>query len=158
MRVGTTDGRTAFGDERLSRAMRPDDEQRDALVVAYAGIAAERAVLGEAASGGSSDVATATEIALERVQAGLTDRATPIDLDQLARNVAETLKAEWAVDLADQVLAARERAIAIVVANVEPIRRFADRLESARELTGEALVSAIAEAGFVRSDRSSHAS
>ena len=62
-------------------------------------------------------------------------------------------------DLSDQVSAARERAVAIVAANLEPIRRFADRLEAARELTGEALVSAITDAGFVRDiDRSHSAS
>jgi cell division protease FtsH len=150
VRIGTTDGHTSFGDERLSRAMRPDDEVRDALVIAFAGIAAERAVLGDPASGGASDVAAATTIALERIRAGLTDEATPLDLEQLEGDVAEALKTEWAVDLANQVMAARERAVAIVEASVEPLRRFAGLLEAAGELTGEALAEAIEGAGFSR--------
>lgn len=149
VRLGVVDGETAFGDDQVPQAMRPDDENRDALIVSFGGIAAERATLGEAASGGGSDVSAATTIALERVGAGLSDEVTPIDLDQLERNVAEALKTELAVDLANQVEVARARATAIVAANVEPIRRFAAILETAGELTGDALQVAIADVAFV---------
>ncbi len=44
------------------------------------------------------------------------------------------------------MLRARERAVATVAANVEPIRQSTGRLEAAGELTGEALAVAIADA------------
>ena len=56
VRLGVTEGHTLFGDERVPRAMRGDDENRDAIIVSFGGVAAERAILGEAASGGGSDV------------------------------------------------------------------------------------------------------
>ena len=143
VRMGMSEGSTSYGDERVPEALRPDDIARDALVIAFAGSAAEQALLGEATAGGASDVSGATALALGRIGAGLTDELTPVDLDHLGRNVAEALKTELAVDIADQLTAARERARSIVAANVEPIRRFADLLETAGELTGEALAAAI---------------
>ena len=148
VRMGVTEGSTSYGDERVPEAMRPDDVARDALVIAFAGTAAEQAVLGEAAAGGASDVSGATQLGLQRIGAGLTDGFTPIDLDHLGRNVAEALKTELAVDLANQLTAARERARSIVAANREAIAAFAADLEVAGELTGEALAAAIAGARF----------
>jgi ATP-dependent Zn protease len=149
VRLGPSEGETAYGREGIPRWQRPDGETRDGLVVAFGGIAAELALLGEGSPGGASDVAGATTAALERIGAGLTEDPAPLDLDQLGKNVAESVKASLARALVEQVRAARDRAIAIVAANVEPIRRFAAVLEAAGELTGDALQAAIAEAGFV---------
>ena len=63
-----------------------------------------------------------------------------------------SLKETLAGALVAPLAAARARAIAIVRANLEPIRRFAATLEAAGELTGEALGDAIADAGFVAAD------
>lgn len=150
VRLGTTEGETSYGDERLPAWLRPDDETRDSLVVAYAGIAAEVAVLGAATEGGHSDVSDATTKALARITAGLTDDPAPLDLEPLGTNVSEAIKAAVGVALTDQLRAARERAIAIVGQNVEPIRGFAAALDAAGELTGEALRRAIEDAGFIR--------
>lgn len=148
VRLGVSEGSTSYGDERIPDSLRPDDVARDALVIAFAGTAAERALLGEASSGGESDVSGATQLALRRAAAGLTDAPAPIDLDPLGRNVAESLKGELAADLGDQLATARELARSIVGRNRAAIGRFADALEAAGELTGEALAAAIADAGF----------
>lgn len=149
VRLGPLGGSTAHGDETVLLAGRPDDETRDSLAVSFGGIAAEVAVLSEGTLGGGSDVSSATETALKRISAGLTDDPAPLDLDWIGRNVADSLKEALAGALVAPLAAARARAIAIVGANVEAIRRFAATLEAAGELTGETLQSAIADAGFV---------
>lgn len=149
VRIGVAEGSTSYGDERIPDSMRPDDIARDALLIAFAGTAAERALLGEASTGGESDVSGATQLGLRRISAGLTDASTPMDLDHLGRNVAEGLKGELALDLAGQLRVARDRARAIVGANRDAIAAFAADLEAAGELTGEALAVAIASAQFV---------
>ena len=105
---------------------RPDDEVRDAQVVGFGGMAAEVALLGEGSLGGRGDVSSATETALARIAAGLADDHVAIDLDWLGRNVADSLKESQASALVAQLAAARVIAIAIVRANVEPIRRFCE--------------------------------
>ena len=155
VRLGMIEGVTSYGDERVPVHLRPDGEHRDALVVALAGSAAEEALLGEASLGGRNDVTRATEVALERAGVGLAGHATPLALDQLERNVAETLKEDLADALVSQIETARERARAIVAANVDAIARFAAVLEAAGELTGEALAEAIAEAGFIAAEPAS---
>jgi cell division protease FtsH len=152
VRLGPLGGATAYGDETVPLAGRPDDETRDSLAVNFGGIAAEMAALSEGTSGGSSDVSSATQTALGRISAGLTDDPAPLDLDWLDKNVAASLKEALAGALVAPLAAARARAIAIVGANLEPIRRFAATLEAAGELTGEALEDAIADAGFVAAD------
>ena len=154
VRLGTNHGETDYGREGIPRWQRPDDETRDGIVVAFGGIAAETALLGEGSRGGTSDVSHGTAAALERIGAGLTDDPAPLDLEDLGTNVAESVKEALARALVEQVRGARERAIAIVAANVASIRRFAAVLEAAGELTGDALQAAIAEAGFVRAERS----
>lgn len=149
VRMGVVEGSTSYGDERVPDALRPDDMARDGLVIAFAGTAAERQLLGEASAGGASDVSSATYAALRRIGAGLTDASTPVDFEHLGRNVAESLKTELAVDLAGQLSTARDRARSIVATNVVPISRFASQLEAAGELTGDSLGRAIADAGFV---------
>ena len=155
VQLGVIEGVTSYGDERVPAHLRPDDEHRDALVVALAGIAAEEALLGEASLGGRNDVGRATEVALERAGVGLAGHATPLALDRLERNVAEALKEDLADALVCQLEDARERACAIVAANVDAIARFAAVLDAAGELTGDALADAIAEAGFVAAEAAS---
>ena len=152
VRLAMIEGVTSYGDERIPVHLRPDGEHRDALVVALAGGAAEEALLGEASLGGREDVKRATDVALERAGVGLAGRATPLALERLEPNVAERLKDDLADALISQIEAARERARAIVAANVEAIARFAVALEAAGELTGEPLADAIADAGFVAAE------
>lgn len=148
VRIGADGGATAFGKEGVLNAERPDDEVRDAQVVGYGGMAAEIELLGEGSLGGRTDVSSATETALARIAAGLTDDAVAIDLDWLGRNVADSLKESHANALVAQLTAARIIAIAVVRANIEPIRRFSVLLEAAGELSGAALRRAVDEAAF----------
>ena len=152
VRLATIEGVTSYGDERIPVHLRPDGEHRDALVVALAGGAAEEALLGEAPLGGREDVKAATDVALERAGVGLAGRAIPLALERLEPNVAEMLKGDLADALLGQMEIARQRARAIVAANVEAIARFAALLEAAGELTGEPLADAITEAGFVAAE------
>ncbi len=157
VRTGAAGGSTSFGDERVPATMRPDRIARHGLVIAYAGIEAERLLLGDTSAGGESDVTGATAIALRRISAGLADGCLPVDLNQLGRNVADSLKDELAASLSAQLESARDRAQAIVAANRDAIARFADALEAAGELTGEALADAIAQARFAGADASTAA-
>jgi len=147
-RIGADGGATAFGKEGTSNAWRPDDEIRDAHAVNFGGIAAEIALLSEGSLAGRSDASGATNDALDRMTAGLVGNLVPVDLGYLGMNVADSLKDAYAEALVEQLRAARVLAIEIVAANVEPIRRFAMVLESAGELSGDALHDAIAGAGF----------
>lgn len=146
--IGLTEGSTRHGDERVPGFLRPDDLTRDAIAIAFGGVAAEQAVLGEGSQGGARDVSYATRLARGRIASGLTE-STPVDLDALGRAAAATLKTEMAADLRGQLREARRRARAIVAVNVEPIRRFAGTLEEAGALTGDELAAAIGDAQFV---------
>ena len=148
VRIRASDGETTLGPDGSRDDRRADDETRDALVVAFGGIAAERAILGEPSSGGRDDIELATEIALDRFATGVTDERAPLDLGAFGRNLPVALKAAAGSAVVEQVGAARERASAIVAANVEAIRRFAEALDAAGQLTGAGLAEAIAQAGF----------
>jgi cell division protease FtsH len=148
VRTGPFGGTTAYGDEDVPLAHRPDDELRDSLAVAFGGAAAERAILGEPTLAAHPDMAEATELALERITAGIVEGRPPIDLDHLGRNVARSLKEDLATALAEPLGVARSLATTIVAANHDAIEGFAADLEAAHELTGEALVAAIEAAGF----------
>ena len=150
VRIGQNGGTTEFGDEDVEAPFRPDDENRDALAVAFGGISAERALLGEATLLGRSDVSKLTDLALDRIIAGVTDEPAPLDLSLLDPNVAESLKEARAGAIVVPILAARALASAIVARNTTSIDTFAKTLEAAGELTGDELREALAEARFVR--------
>jgi cell division protease FtsH len=148
VRLATAFGTTITGDETFSRQYRPDDEIRDGLAIDFGGIAAEAAILGEGSLGGQSDISGATQTALARIAGGLTDERSPLDLDHLGKNVAESLKEAVAAGIAAPIAEARQRAIAIVAANQGAILLFAGALEAAGEMTGQQLISAVEDAGF----------
>lgn len=147
VRIGPLGGHTNIGDEDEVLRLRADDEEADALVVAFGGIAGELA-LGVGSTGGRSDVSDATRIALGRMASGATADPAPLDLDHLGVNVAESVKQALADGLVDQISVARGRALEIVYANLEACRRFSERLADAGELAGAELTQAIADAGF----------
>lgn len=149
VRLGSIGGATTTGDESADGRMQPDDEVRDGLAIAFGGVAAEIAILGEGTFGGRSDVSEATGLAMARVSSGLTGAPAPLELDHLGHNVAESLKEALAEAIAAPIADARTRAMAIVAANHEPIRRFAATLEAAGEMTGDRLRVAIDDAAFV---------
>jgi cell division protease FtsH len=148
VRIRQSDGETSLGSEGSRDDRRADDESRDSLVVAFGGIAAERAILGEPSSGGRDDIELVTGLALDRFATGVTDGRAPLDLDAFGLNLPEAIKDAAGTAVVAQVGAARERAIAIVATNVAAIGRFAEVLDAAGQLTGEGLAEAIGDAGF----------
>lgn len=141
-------GRTELGPEGAHGHLVPDDELRDLAVVAMAGIAAERAVLGAPSRGGAVDVSTASTTAFERLTAGIDDRVPPLALDELRQYLPGSLKRTALDAIAGDLSAARERAAAIVARRIHEIERFADTLEATGELVGADLEAAIAGAGL----------
>jgi hypothetical protein len=75
-------------------------------------------------------------MALGRIVSGATGSPAPVDLDHLGVNVAESVKQALADALVDQITVARQRALEIVLANLEACRRFADRVSEVGELAG----------------------
>ena len=140
-------GETHYGVEGEA-AVRGDDEIRDGFVVAFGGLAAERAILGEPTLASSSDVDRATAKALERLGAGVEPSFPPISLNELDRNASEELKAQAAAVLARMLEEARAEAARLVGDAIPAIERFAAALEAAGELTGPDLAAAISRAGF----------
>lgn len=152
--AGLHGGRTACGEEWEDGGIAlTDDAARDSLVVAFAGIAAEQELLGEASLSGEDDVTAATDRAVARIAAGVGSHAVPVDLDYLGRRASSALRVAFSADVAAQVESARGLASAIVRANRQPIAKFAAALEEAGELAGEPLRQAIEEAAFVRALR-----
>lgn len=141
-------GRTTLGSEDVIDSDRPDDELHDLLAVGAAGLAGEIAVLGEGTLSGHADVSIATSLGIRRVASGLDPRGPSIDFEALGGNVSESLKLALGERLMDAAQEARQRAKAIVEANVDPIVAFATSLDQAGELTGDELASAIGAAGF----------
>lgn len=142
-------GHTQLGSEDLRHAERPDDELRDIVAVTFAGAAGEAAILGEPTLASASDVNLATSLSIQRLNLGFEPGHPAIDLDDLGRNVSESLKASLGDQVAESLRSARETARRIVAANVAEIDAFATILESAGgDLSGPALASAIKEVGF----------
>lgn len=148
VRLSALGGATSIGEDGVDLGHVADHELRSRLAVAYGGLLAEQVVLGDGSLGSESDFGTATQLLERRVGAGLDARFPPInpgalraESDELASRVSQAV-----IDGADTCAAVAARA---VLANEGPIRRFAAALATARELTGEALQAAIADAGFV---------
>lgn len=129
-------------------AIRTDDEIRDGFVVAFAGLAAERAILGEPTLSSSGDIDRATAKAFERLGAGVEPAFPPISFGELDSNASEALKAQAGFVLARMLDEARSEAVRLVADAIPAIERFAVALEAAGELTGPDLAAAIAAAGF----------
>ncbi|MHB8400008.1 MAG: AAA family ATPase [Candidatus Limnocylindrales bacterium] len=141
-------GGTRFGTEGEAR-VEPDDEIRDGIVVAFGGLAAERAVFGEPSLASSGDVDWATERAFARLEAGVEPACPPLSLSVLGQQAAEEAKSRANAVLALLLDDARSEAARLVEAAIGPIERFAAILEAAGELTGADLRAAIEAAGLV---------
>ena len=153
VRLTPVGGATAVGAESVDLALLPDGLLRSHLAVGYGGLAAELAVYGDATLGAEEDLSSVTQGLLRRLGAGLDRGFPPISPSGFGHQLPEVLRArqaEAAIATADEL---RVLAEACVAANRDAIVRFAAILAQARELSGAALQSAIAQAGFVRIER-----
>jgi cell division protease FtsH len=156
VRLTDKGGATTSGDEDRLEIDQPDDEIVDLIAIKFGGIAAEEALLGFAGLGGEGDISSATGLAFRRYAAGLTGDPAPMDDEQFGDNPPESVL-EAAAEAARQAIGpARQRAVAIVAANVEAIARLAEVIEREGELAGSQLQASISGAGFVPVGGSDH--
>lgn len=142
--IGSADGHTRLGSEKVPYQWTPDDEQRDAIIVSMAGVAAERLLLdGGPSLGGIDDIERATQIALGRLDAGLDDSVSPVSLDQFHSRTSEALRDQQAQAVSRLLEDARGRATRIVSRNLAEIEAFAELLETSSELVGDDLAAAL---------------
>ena len=149
VRLAATGGATSTGAEARNLGQVPDRELRSHVAVSYGGLAAELAIFGDATMGAESDLSGATRLLLRRVGAGLEPDFPPLDPDAFPAVSDELGEHLW------RAVAGRSEELAdiaahAVLANLEPIRRFAAALAAEHELTGEPLRAAIEAAGFIR--------
>jgi cell division protease FtsH len=147
VRITPTGGRTMWEPEG-DRERFGEDVLADMIVVALAGIAAERSVLGYAGLGSSHDVASATEIAVSILEAGLDPAVPPVSLRALPGSLAHGFRGPYCRSIGRRLSGARQQAAEIVAESVPFIRAFAEILETAEELTGADLKNAIEMAGL----------
>ncbi len=143
--ISGRDGRTTTCDEG---AVLDDAGLRATVVVAMAGIAAERLLLGEGTLGGTRDVANATRILIDRIGAGIDPAFPPIDRRSFGEYVPRVLDEAIAEHTSQLLARAREDAMVIVTQERDGIERLAARLVIQPVLAGDALVDAIADAGL----------
>jgi cell division protease FtsH len=148
VRIGRHGGETVIGEEE--RDVTTEGELINDLIITFAGLAAERAILGDASAGSQHDMRAATEIAIRRIESGLGQLALPIDINQLDPVLPPRLVAAFGRDLEAQFTAVRGRAEELVAEHAAVIERFAVQLADIGELDGDALRDALAEAGFTR--------
>jgi cell division protease FtsH len=147
VKLGVAGGATNVGDEERDSSDWPDDELVDTFAVGFGGLAAERLLLGSATEGSSADMSTITRRALDRFAAGLSEEI-PVAPEPFDKMLAESTKESMARAARSVIEEGQRRAGEIVAANEHAIRRFADVLVAAGELTGPSLFRAIGAAGF----------
>jgi cell division protease FtsH len=152
VRITDKGGATSIGDENRQEIDRPDDEVLDIIAAKFGGVAAEEALLGSAGFGAVEDVSSATGMALQRYNAGLSDDPAPMDGELFGDHAPDSVSEAAAAAVRKAIEPARRQAIAIVAANVEPIARLAEAIEREGELAGNLLRRSIEAAGFVAPD------
>jgi cell division protease FtsH len=148
VRLDALSASTELTSEILRDEDRPDEVVLAKIVMTFGGVAAEVALLGSAGFGGTDDLASATRLAIARIDAGVGASDLPLDVQSFGDYASETLITRRGAIAEATLAAAREQAYAIVRVNVEQIRAFANTLMRQRELTGPALRHAIVEAAF----------
>lgn len=153
VRASAGEGDTALGEEGRPIGSIPADELADQLVVAFGGLEAETAVYGHASLGAAGDLNRATALAHRMAQGGLVPTVSAVDLDGFGPYPGTTVPDLLASAVPPLLAERRERAAALVRANLEPIRAFAAALVAADgQLVEEALEAAIAAAGLTAPD------
>jgi len=128
----------------------PASRIRDRIVVALAGLCAEELILGEGSDGSASDLAAASTMASDLIQAGLDPTAPFVSASAFGYGcpVPDWLATENTRAIVATLADARERARAIVAENEDAILHFAATLFRARRLSDDAVDDALREAGI----------
>jgi ATP-dependent Zn protease len=146
--VSERGGVVHVGDEHDTVITVPDETLRTRVLIAYAGMAAERVLFGQMSRPSDDDVAQATDTLLNRVETGLDRHFPPLSPSAFEQRLAEAMRTrllELAVQHAEE---AQHVAAAIVESQRDGIQQFAEELFTERSLTGASLQEAIARAGF----------
>jgi cell division protease FtsH len=141
-------GMTKTGEDGQAMADLPADRVRSMFAVAYGGLEAEKAVLGNGTLGALDDVRTATHDIEVFIACGLEDGFPPIDLHEIKHMASERLKSLHSVAVTRIADQARDTATAIVAANRGSIETFANQLVERSDLSGRELSRALEAAGF----------
>jgi ATP-dependent Zn protease len=144
------DGRTEFGLNNASVPSTTTDRRLlDQVVVALAGPASERAVMGQATTGGSDDLLRATQLVYQRFEAGLDPTAPFIHPSGVPYNLPSNELAEACYHAALSALAqCRDHATAVVIEQREAVLFVANAIYTARRLSGAELEATLAAAGL----------
>jgi cell division protease FtsH len=155
-------GRALGATEQLpldERHLYPESYLRDSLAVRLGGRAAELLVLGEASSGASNDLATATDLATRMVREyGMSERLGPVGLggdgpmylgaeEVRSRSYAEATQRVIDEEVAALLRKAQEQARSILSHHREALDRLVDNLLAHETVDGDAVSAAIAGPG-----------
>ena len=133
-------GRTRWGTDELNQHNITGDHQVDRAIIALAGMAGEREILGAATMGAGPDIDHATEAVMTLIRYGLAAEWGVLGIDKLADgDRGERLKDDYNALIRVRLAECQRRADELVRANSEPIVRLAKRLDVAGHLAGEEL-------------------
>lgn len=138
-------GNTAWSFEALDAHVITDEHQLSRAMVALAGMAAEREILGAAGMGSGHDVDAATTAVMTQIRYGLAAEWGVLGLDAVTTDDrAETLRAEYNALIRQRLAACQRRSEEIVRQHTGPIVALAQRIDEAGQLAGDELQSALA--------------
>ena len=127
--IGPSAGYVRFAPATDDEDDMTEHDVRDALAVAFAGMAAERVVLSGATLAHAKDVETATQLARRYVEAGLEASVPPLDVDDPV--VGRSAAASRGIDVVGALLAAaRETALSVVASHRDPVGAIAGWIEA----------------------------
>jgi cell division protease FtsH len=133
---------------------RADSVLRAEITMCFAGLAAERRILGEATDGGARDIDHASTLAKSRITAGLDSKFPPVSLDVFGyQTVPASILDLYGQRLIVELERGRADAERLVEQHAAAILTFAARLFAARRLEGAALSAALLDAGVKGSAR-----
>jgi ATP-dependent Zn protease len=150
MKLGPIASSTEFGDQQAPPRFVTATEMASSIAVSYGGWAAERSFFGEPSSGCEMDFASATELTLRRVEAGMEPGFPLVSFKTLGRLVGGALRRRLNDTVVGRTEEAAQLAIAIIEANREGISKLAHALVAEQTLTGDQLAAILADADFRR--------
>jgi ATP-dependent Zn proteases len=151
--IGEENGDTTLSKPNWPRDYLPGAELRDAIIVGYGGIAAEEQMYGSASLAATSDIEKATTLACLLAQVGQLDGAGAIDYATI-QAFTGIAPPDAAVSIIAATLASARKVAADIVRDFHiEIHALADTFAASDGvLSGDALRTALTDAGFVGDD------